>query len=108
MRANGTEPGQVGRVDRAVENRAPSGAPVRELQGTREYDMITPDFSGSQWRKSSRSNGGGNCVEMALHGRGTSAVRDSKLGGASPVLPFTADAWASFLQDIKMGIYERG
>ena len=68
--------------------------------------MITTDVSSAEWRKSSRSNGGGNCVEVALHGRGTSAVRDSKLGEASPVLPFAADAWASFLRDVKIGTFD--
>lgn len=62
--------------------------------------------SAFRWRKSSRSNGGGNCVEVALYGRGTSAVRDSKLGQASPVLPFTADAWTSFLRDVKVGTFD--
>lgn len=67
---------------------------------------MAPQASAPRWRKSSRSNGGGNCVEVALHGRGSSAVRDSKLGQASPVLPFTADSWASFLQDVKVGTFD--
>ncbi len=37
---------------------------------------------------------------------GAAGVKDSKLGQASPVLPFAADAWASFLQDVKVGTFD--
>lgn len=48
------------------------------------------------WRKSSYSQAQNGCVEI-----GSSAtvvgVRDSKLGGASPVLTFSRKAFAAFL-----------
>ncbi|WP_158850539.1 DUF397 domain-containing protein [Saccharothrix deserti] len=56
------------------------------------------------WRKSSRSNGGGNgnCVEVALAGR-SARVRDSKNpGGATVALP----DWAGFLAAVKNGAYD--
>ncbi len=68
--------------------------------------MITTDFSGAQWRKSSRSNGGGAACVMVAQVPGAAGVKDSKLGEASPVLPFSADAWASFLQDVKVGTFD--
>ncbi|QUH05902.1 DUF397 domain-containing protein [Saccharopolyspora erythraea] len=55
------------------------------------------DLAGAQWRKSSRSGGGGNgsCVEVAFV-RAAVAVRDSKdPDGAA--LAFTPEAWAAFL-----------
>ncbi len=53
----------------------------------------------SVWRKSSRSNGTGNCVEVA---RSAAAfrVRDSKNVGG-PVLGFSGQAMAAFLAGIK-------
>lgn len=69
--------------------------------------MITTDFSGAQWWKSSRSNGGGAACVMVAQVPGVTGVRDSKLGEASPVLPFAAGAWASFLQDVKAGAHDR-
>lgn len=47
------------------------------------------------WRKSIRSNGQANCVEVAL-GRGAVAVRDSK-NTDGPVLAFPAGGWGAFV-----------
>ena len=47
------------------------------------------DLSGAIWRKSSRSNNGGNCVEVARNLTGIVAVRDSK-DPVGPALIFTA------------------
>ena len=49
----------------------------------------------SQWRKSSRSNGTGNCVELSV-APGSVRVRDSK-NAAGRVLGFSAVAMAAFL-----------
>ena len=70
----------------------------------------------SSWRKSSRSQINGNCLEAAWqkssHSNSTNCteaalrndtvlVRDSKLGDGSPVLAFSPTDWQSFLQRIK-------
>ncbi|RKT51939.1 DUF397 domain-containing protein [Saccharothrix australiensis] len=59
---------------------------------------MTVEFSGTMWRKSSRSGGGGNanCVEVAVAGSAV-GVRDSKSPGAG-VLAFPAARWASFVR----------
>jgi hypothetical protein len=53
------------------------------------------------WRKSSRSNGGGNgdCVEIALDGS-AARLRDSK-GRADATV--AAPAWGVFLASVKAG-----
>jgi hypothetical protein len=48
------------------------------------------------WRKSSRSGGGPNCVEVASDGVVT-AVRDSK-HPSGPVLAFPISAWVEFVR----------
>ena len=53
------------------------------------------------WRTSTRSVGNGQCCEAAscrCHGV---AVRDSQLGGRSPVLTFSAAAWEQFAGRVK-------
>jgi hypothetical protein len=64
--------------------------------------MSAPDFTGACWRKSSRSNGEANCVEIAWSGPAVGA-RDSKLGEGSPILAFSQPAWASFVTTVKSG-----
>ncbi|MBB5939892.1 DUF397 domain-containing protein [Streptomyces zagrosensis] len=61
------------------------------------------NISPSQWRKSSYSNGGGNCIEWApAHAAtiGVVPVRDSK-DPHGPALSFTAPAWSAFLAGVK-------
>jgi hypothetical protein len=48
------------------------------------------------WRTSSYSANSGNCIEVSVRER-VVAVRDSKQGGAGPVLETTAAAWRDFL-----------
>ncbi|MGC9670360.1 DUF397 domain-containing protein [Planosporangium sp. 12N6] len=64
------------------------------------------DLSRARWRKSSRSNNGGNCVEVADNLAGVVAVRDSK-DPAGPVLTFTPAGWAAFVAGVKHGEFDR-
>jgi len=59
------------------------------------------DLTGAQWRKSSRSGGQGQCVEVARGSR-WAAVRDSKNVSGS-VLVFGVDEWTAFLDAVKAG-----
>ncbi|MBB5156729.1 DUF397 domain-containing protein [Saccharopolyspora phatthalungensis] len=54
-----------------------------------------------EWRKSSRSGQGNNCVEVATNQPGTALVRDSKLGEASPILSTTPQSFAAFIDAVK-------
>jgi hypothetical protein len=59
-----------------------------------------PGLSTARWHRSSYSNqSGGECVEIADGFPGAVPVRDSKNPG--PALVVTADAWRTFLEDIK-------
>ncbi|GAA2620348.1 DUF397 domain-containing protein [Streptomyces tubercidicus] len=58
-----------------------------------------------RWFKSSYSNNGGNCIEVAANlitARGMVPVRDSK-NPSGPVLDFAADAFSSFVAGVKAG-----
>ncbi|MFJ4090502.1 DUF397 domain-containing protein [Kitasatospora sp. NPDC089913] len=55
-----------------------------------------------QWRKSSYSNGQGDCVEVADEIPDIVPVRDSK-DPHGPALTFTTAAWRSFITAINTG-----
>jgi hypothetical protein len=59
------------------------------------------DDRGISWRKSSRSNAGNDCVEIARTRAGI-AVRDSK-NPHQPHLTLSTEAFASLAADIKQG-----
>ncbi|SIR90435.1 DUF397 domain-containing protein [Micromonospora avicenniae] len=59
-----------------------------------------PDLTGAVWRKSSRSNNGGECVEVADNLAGIVGLRDSK-DSTGPVLTFDSRAWAAFIHGVK-------
>ncbi|WBP87014.1 DUF397 domain-containing protein [Kitasatospora cathayae] len=54
------------------------------------------------WFKSSYSNNGGACVEVAANIPGVVPVRDSK-DPEGPSLVFPADAWSAFLSAVQGG-----
>jgi hypothetical protein len=65
--------------------------------------MWTPAsaLTGACWRKSSRTQGANNCVEVA-HLCDLTAVRDSK-APTGPALLFKASQWSSFMTAVKRG-----
>jgi uncharacterized protein DUF397 len=67
--------------------------------------MTSKDLSGAIWRKSQRSNSGGNCVEVAANMPGIVAVRDSKhLDG--PALVLDPREWSAFLAGVQAGKFD--
>ncbi len=74
-------------------------------------DVTDIDLSRAHWRKSSRSGGNGECVEVArIAGTagerpGLVAVRDSKdLDGPKLVLSMTA--WTEFMRRVQNGGFD--
>ncbi|WP_131737273.1 DUF397 domain-containing protein [Actinomadura roseirufa] len=68
--------------------------------------MSAPDWSHAVWRKSGRSNGKGNCVEVAAAGA-VIGVRDSK-NPAGPVLALAATDWHAFITAVLTASPARG
>ncbi|MBC3985532.1 DUF397 domain-containing protein [Streptomyces sp. AC563] len=60
-----------------------------------------------RWTKSSYSDNGGNCVEVAanLAAYGTVPVRDSK-NPHGPALAFDTSAWSAFVAGVKAGDFD--
>ncbi|HUZ27476.1 MAG TPA: DUF397 domain-containing protein [Streptosporangiaceae bacterium] len=69
--------------------------------------MATPstDLTEAIWRKSTRSNNGGACVEVADNLPGIVAVRDSK-DPRGPALLFSPAEWAAFVTGIRHGEFD--
>lgn len=59
----------------------------------------------TRWRKSSRSDGGDNCVEVAFAADGSVGVRDSK-NPTGPVLEFTSGEWDAFTGGVRDGEFD--
>ena len=64
------------------------------------------DLSRAQWRKATKSQANGNCVELAQLSGGRVAVRDSKDGGLGPVHIYTAAEIAAFFDGVKAGEFD--
>jgi Domain of unknown function (DUF397) len=62
------------------------------------------DLTLATWRKSTRSTGATNCVEVA-NLDGHRAVRDSK-NPTGPTLVFTSAAWSAFTTGIGTGEFD--
>ncbi|MGK5531521.1 DUF397 domain-containing protein [Streptomyces sp. URMC 129] len=58
------------------------------------------DLAHVQWRKSTHSGNGGQCVEVADGVPGVVPVRDSK-APAGPALVVPAPAWAAFVASLR-------
>ncbi|MEU8262253.1 DUF397 domain-containing protein [Micromonospora sp. NPDC048999] len=65
-----------------------------------------PDLTGAVWRKSTRSNNGGECVEIADNLPGIVGLRDSK-DPAGPALAFGPNAWSLFVVGVKQEGFRR-
>jgi hypothetical protein len=66
--------------------------------------MTAPDLVRAKWRKSTRSNHSGNCVEVAFPS-GQVAVRDSK-NPAGQALVFSPASWSALVNGAKHGTFD--
>ncbi|MBD0669634.1 DUF397 domain-containing protein [Streptomyces sp. CBMA156] len=64
--------------------------------------MADLDLTTASWVKSTYSQQGGDCLEVARGSRDLLPVRDSK-DRHGPALVFRAEAWASFVAAVRSG-----
>jgi hypothetical protein len=67
--------------------------------------MTALEMPRAVWRKSSRSGGNGDCVEIAGNLPGIVAVRDSK-DPQGPVLAFAPAEWRAFTAGVRGGEFD--
>lgn len=62
------------------------------------------DLTRAEWKKSTRSGGNGNCVEVAMMADGV-AVRDTKdRDGGTQI--YTPAEWTAFVEGVKGGEFD--
>lgn len=66
---------------------------------------MSHNMNEAEWRKSSRSGGSGQCVEVATNFPDVVAVRDSK-NPFGPVLTFNPQEWAAFVSGVQDGEFD--
>jgi Domain of unknown function (DUF397) len=71
---------------------------------TRGLNVCDSDDSGFDWRRSSRSYGWGNCVEVAAPNRERVHVRDSK-DAHGAILRFSLTQWSAFAENVRNGCF---
>jgi hypothetical protein len=54
------------------------------------------------WRKSTRSGGNDNCVEVNVVDDGV-GIRDSKAGPGGPVIDLSREAFIAFVKSVQLG-----
>ncbi|MEV4238676.1 DUF397 domain-containing protein [Nocardia sp. NPDC049737] len=64
------------------------------------------DLTGARWFKSSHSQGGSDCVEVAFLAEGHIGIRDSK-NPTGPALAFTPSEWDAFTAGVNNGELDR-
>ncbi|WP_067679358.1 DUF397 domain-containing protein [Nocardia miyunensis] len=67
---------------------------------------MSADLSDAKWFKSSRSQGGRECVEAAFLDGGMVGVRDSK-NPTGPALVFAPGEWDAFTAGIQGGAFDQ-
>jgi hypothetical protein len=65
------------------------------------------DSESLAWRKSSYSEGGGECVETAVLPDHHVALRDSKQPDGA-ILLYTAGEWSAFVKGVQAGEFDLG
>ncbi|UQU65792.1 DUF397 domain-containing protein [Couchioplanes caeruleus] len=63
------------------------------------------DLTHAEWKKSNRSGGNGNCVEVALNLPDVVAVRDTKDRDGA-VLAFRSKEWQAFIAGVKSNEFD--
>ncbi|MET8702236.1 DUF397 domain-containing protein [Kitasatospora sp. NPDC004723] len=67
--------------------------------------MTEHDLSKAAWFKSSYSQNGGTCIEVAPNYPGVVPVRDSK-DPQGPALIFPAESFAAFVDAVRAGVFD--